>query len=1115
MATNFDHYTEMFLDEAGEQIEALNQNLLILEKDGFDQEVINEIFRVAHTMKSSSAFVGLDNLSNLSHHMEDLLQFVKDGKIGISTDLVTLFFDCLDRIKSAVEEFGDGNTPEDRFEDLISSLDQYLKKTISKPAQKKAAAPAKPEAKTADVTKSPAPEKTEEITDSGIIHASEEKEEIIVESQELVSIASESFLTLDPPDESLLFRESSGKQVFDGIVSLEPDSPMKNLRLLLLVQHLKSIGNLFRSDPSEEDLDGETPYNLIKFLFIGDISKKELEQVCHIDMVSDVRIEPRDVKGGRKRERKDETGTIEDVKTKTKNIKVSSEKIDYLLNSVGELVITNSGLMKIYEDLLFYHGDSPHLAELKSKIDQAARIAKDLQSGIMKTRMIPVGLVFQRYTRPVRDLSLELGKDVDLVFQGEDTELDKNIIDSLNDPMMHLLRNSLDHGIETVPERRGSSKPERATLLLNAYQSGNNIYVEIRDDGRGLNKDRILKKAKERGLVSEDATLTDDEIYQMIFHPGFSTAEKVSDLSGRGVGMNVVKNMVSSFKGSVQVKNIPGQGCSFIMAFPMTLAIVSAIIVKIQNEEYAFPLSDVVETIRVTKEDVTTLQGRDIINLRGDILPVYNLSTVLGLPPRAYLDEFPIIVANSGIRKVGFIVDEMIGKQEIVIKTLEKNFRAVSGLVGACLMGDGSIVMVLDIMGLLELSQSDSQSSFSAFDFSSIEFVEKYNSVVKSLQRKVQEKAEVRGGAPRKAIDRRGLVKKKEEKKVPVAATRSERAEAILRSREEKEKILEAEMDNKLMEEFDVDLAGLDDDDFIIPSPSNFSPSPRKKAAKVEEMHPDDVSAILDEAGISETEDSSVGSVMEAETTAPTDEFHDSDTALDQDERVEEALKSFRVEKEQRVHRALDILVDEDHSSTPALSDEDYNRLYAVVNTGMMNAGFVLSQLLGLKVEVSVPDFKAVDFNELQGFIPDEEIIGITLETEGDFQGLVLFILDEATGYHAAGDLMGLPMDKWSKDAIAREDILSVLSELTNIVGSSVLNALANKTGLTIYPSVPGFIQGEPAAIIRKIDEIRSVNKDLQIIYVSTDFYREDMQLLGRMFLLPTGNSLAKLLDRL
>ena len=1101
MANNFDHYTEMFLDEAQEQIESLNQNLLLLEREGFDKEVINEIFRVAHTLKSSSAFVGLDNLSNLSHHMEDLLQEVKDGAVSISTELVTIFFDCLDRIKSAVEEFGEGNVPEDKFDDLMSALALFSSKKAGKqPPQKKPPAEKKTEAVKETPVKPPAPSSEKpKIPEETVIEASEgdapeEVSQVIEESISSAEIDTDAFLALESSEESRLFRESSGKKVYNGIVSLDSESPMKNLRILLLVQHLKSIGILFLSDPEEDMLEGEETHRVIKFIFYGEILKEELEKVCQIDMVETVRIEEKEVKGGRKRERKDDS--FEDSRAKTKNIKVSSEKIDYLLNSVGELVITNSGLAKIYEDLLYYHGDSPHLAELKTKIDQAARIAKDLQSGIMKTRMIPVGLVFQRYTRPVRDLSLELGKEVDLVFQGEDTELDKNIIDTLNDPMMHLLRNSLDHGIETVAERRGANKSERATLLLNAYQSGNNIYVEIRDDGRGLNRDRILKKAKNQGLIAEDSTLTDDEIYQLIFHPGFSTAEKVSDLSGRGVGMSVVKNMVQGFKGSVQVKNDPGQGCSFIMAFPMTLAIVSSIIVKVQNEEYAFPLSDVVETIRVSKEDVTTLQGRDIINLRGDILPVYNLSALVGLPPHSYPSEFPVIVANSGVRKIGFIVDDMVGKQEIVIKTLEKNFRSVPGLVGACLMGDGSIVMVLDIMGLLEIAQSDLQSAFSSFDFSSVEYVDKYNSHVLSLQRKVQEKAESGGGIPRKAMDQRGRLNKREEKEtreVVGAVSRAERAAAIEKAQQVKKSEAAREMSVKNFSP--------EDDDFYIPSPDLVfnKPETASGVVQVDDMKIEDVSAILDEAGISSND-------TEISETAKSSD--------NKDDLVEQALKDFRVEKEQRVHRAMDILVDS-HTSTPSLSDEDYNLLYALVNTGMMNAGFVLSQLLGVKVEVSVPDFKAVDFNELQDFIPSDDIIGVTLDIEGEFEGLVLFIFDEETGYSAAGDLMGLPMDKWSKDSISREDILSVLSELTNIVGSSVLNALANKTGLTIYPSVPGFIQGQPAAIISKIDEIRSVNKDLQIIYVSTDFYREDMQLLGRMFLLPTGNSLAKLLDKL
>ncbi|MCB1164564.1 MAG: chemotaxis protein CheA, partial [Leptospiraceae bacterium] len=680
-----DRYTELFLDEASEHIEDLNQNLLRLERDGYDTETINEIFRSAHTLKSSAAFVGLDSLSNLAHHMEDLFQNVKDNAINVTTDVVNLFFRCLDRIKAAVAVVADGGKPDDSFEDLIKELAAHV--------QTKASG-------SGGTTPQPAQTQTES---AGAETSASQAGTAPREGDHFIDLGEEELLQL---------AEKAGKlPVFDGHVILDPEAPMRNMRLLLLLMNLRKIGVVYRTNPPESDLEsGVYEGHTMDFLFYGDAKRETLLKVSQVDMVEEVYLNEKQMprRGGEKemqQSRASQSISTDETHIKTRNIKVSSEKIDYLLNSVGELVITNSGLQKIYEDLSEEFGESHSLGELKSKIDQAARIARDLQSGIMKTRMIPVGLAFHRFTRPVRDLALNLGKEVDLIFQGEDTELDKNIIDAINDPLLHLLRNALDHGIEMPEERLEKGKERTATLLLNAFQSGNNIYVEIKDDGRGLNRRAIAEKAVGLGLVDSTDSMSDEEVYNLIFQPGFSTAKEVTDLSGRGVGMNVVRKMVQEFKGSIQVQNNPGAGCSFILSFPLTLAIISAILVRIRGEEYAFPLSDVVETIRLTQSDITTLQGKDIINLRGEILPVFRLRELMGLPLDGQEEEeFPVVIASVAGRKVGYIVDGMAGKKEIVIKSLEQNYRSIRGLIGACLMGDGSIVMVLDVHGLLDLA---------------------------------------------------------------------------------------------------------------------------------------------------------------------------------------------------------------------------------------------------------------------------------------------------------------------------------------------------------------------------------------------------------------------------
>lgn len=1066
MSENFDRYTDLFLEEASEQIEELSQNLLNLEREGYDPEIINEIFRTAHTLKSSAAFVGLEDLSDLAHSMEDLLQSVKDEKLGVNTDLVNLFFQCLDRIKLAVAQVSEGKMPEDTFSDLIESLKEYRRVN----EQGAPAAPAKT-ATPAPSAKAPEP-------------AATEKPEPAVENSEpaapVVVPADTTFISLKEPQELELAKVASSSNVFDGVVVLDDEAPMRNMRFLLLVQNLKRAGNIFISEPTEAALEElDQPISIFKFIYFGEKDRDDIVRICQVDMVEEVAVDehplytPSTDKGAAagktKNVQKAAATSAEETSVKTKNIKVSSEKIDYLLNSVGELVITNSGLLKIYEDLHEELGETGYLAELKSKIDQAARIARDLQSGIMKTRMIPVELVFHRFSRPIRDLSLELKKEVDLVFKGEDTELDKNIIDALNDPLLHLIRNSLDHGIEKPGDREANGKPRRGTLLLNAYQSGNNIYLEIKDDGKGLNRDGIKRKAIERGLIPEDSMISDDEIYNLIFQPGFSTAEAVTDVSGRGVGMNVVKKMVQEFKGSILIQTEPGKGTSFILSFPLTLAIISAILVKIKEEEYAFPLSDVVETIKVNREDITTLQGKDIINLRGDILPVFQLSSLMGLPVEVDKTrvEFPVVIANVNNRKIGFIVDAMVGKQEIVIKSLEQNFRTVQGLIGATLMGDGSIVMVLDVQGLLDIAQGgDEHKRLGEERQLSLVASRDYNDQTRHLS-----------GAGRRTLQRG---KKAPTEKVEEEEDRGTSIEPPSQKPATPEKPISPPAPST-------------------PAPEPVSEEPARTSTAVQSAPP------VEREPVKEPEPVPVS--MGGNTFASAEKHADSE--VQSDEVVSTALTSLEEEKLERKQRAQNILSKgTSETSHHEITEEEYSRLYTVINTGMINAGFVLSQLLGITVEVSVPDFKTIDYTQLKEYLPDEPLIGVMLDTEGDFQAITLLAFDETNGIKASAELMGLDVSGTPSE----EDIQSVLSELTNIVGSSILNALANKTGLPITPTVPAYHRGTTENLIREVD---THGISGQIIYISADFYRDDMELLGRVFLLPSKPTLSHIVSRI
>lgn len=1031
-----ERYLELFLEEANEQLEELGQSLIQLEKDSSDPETINGIFRNAHTLKSSAAFVGFDGLSRTAHHMEDLLQLIRAGQMSVTTPLVTLLFTCLDRMRAFVAGVASGNNPEDDFADVIAALDQSKANA--------SVAPAKQPSPSSFASSSPG--------------ASSPSLPPVPFSTDGPSAQAGGF-DLSVGEQEALKAQAGSARVYEGYVRVDSDSPMKALRFMLLVQNLKKAGTVFKCSPTEQELDEGKAGAEFQFYFFGDISSPDLTKLCQIDMVEETRLSEKHPGGVR------ESKAQEDTAVKTRNIKVSSEKIDYLLNSVGELVITNSGLQKVYEDLQEAIKDPGLLSELKSRIDQAGRIARDLQSGIMKTRMIPVGLVFHRFTRPVRDLALELGKDVQFEFQGEETEMDKNIIDGLNEPLLHLVRNSLDHGFESPADRQKAGKPAKGHLAMHAYQSGNNIYLEVRDDGRGLSKERILQKAKEAGLVRSEATLTDDEIYAFIFHPGFSTADQVTDMSGRGVGMNAVKKMVQEFKGSISVRNDPGKGVAFVLSFPLTLAIVSAILVQVGDEQYAFPLSDVTETMRLDRREITSLQGREVVHLRGDILPVFPLSRLMGSQHTSTEDELPVIIASVSGRKIAFLVDQMVGKKEIVIKSLEQNYRAVRGLIGACLMGDGSIVMVLDVHGLMELAQKEMSADRSIAALDAI--------------------AAMENGA---VLATRGYNQKVQAMTTRIRPLRRARAESESREKEkEKELQREEERAHQSHEARRRDAAAAAAAEAATRPPAQSAPLVSPSAPVIFSASVPEAAVVREPASAELDDLDEIPELVDLE----------QDSAPHIDHPV---VKATYVEGNEASLKA-------------SIRAEDFPKLNAIVNTGMMQAGLVLSQLLGSQVDVSVPEFQAIDFGRLKEFLPPEPLVGVFISSDTGFRSILLLVFDEETAYRAGADLMGLPQADAA--SVSAEDLQSVLSELTNIVGASILNEIANKTGVSIPPTVPGYVHGTTKQLIALLTERDEAVANRKLLYFSTDFYRDQMQLFGRIFFMPDENSLSEIIRKL
>jgi two-component system chemotaxis sensor kinase CheA len=1052
-------YTEDFLEESEDQIEELNSNLLKLEQNHNDPEIINDIFRAAHSLKSSSAFVGLYNLSDLAHKMENLLQKIREGKLGIQVTLVNLLFECFDLIKEVIDAVGKGYKEERTFEEMIQKLGEYEKSHASEGNPSVTSAP-----------KSKAPEPTPEPVIPKV-------EEVVVSTniEPFTPLSLEESETREIEEE---IKVRNGK-AFDIRVVLKKETPMKGLRFTLILQNLKLYAAIYKCFPDMETLERGIDQNFINFIIITQLEETEIKKLIQVDMVEYIDVVYRNIQPTYAQskseqavsEAKKERAVLldkESDKALSKSIKVSSEKLDQLMNNVGELVITNSGFQKIYDDLVRNFGDDTIFSELKSKIDQINRISKDLQTGIMNTRMVPIGTVFNRFSRLVRDLSVETSKKVQLILLGENTELDKKVVDMIGEPLMHLIRNSIDHGIETPEERLKAGKPEFGTVELNAYQGGNNIMVEIKDDGRGLNKARILKKALDNGLVtqSEVNNLTDNDIYQFIFAAGFSTAAQVTDISGRGVGMNVVNKLIQDFKGKILINTSDGFGTSFTLCFPQALAIIPSILVSMEEEIYAFPLSEVFETIRIKKEQINTLEGHEIINLRGEVLPIYRLDRIIGLSERPGREESPVVIVNYNSRKLGFIVDELIGKHETVIKTLEKNYKNIKGLTGASIMGDGTIILVLDIGGLIDITGNIVRDQSGLTGEEMLRLNESYVTDINSSATIYKTKNATN-------IFNQSLLQLKQQDKSRKKKEKSDRKKVVIQKDYSTEEIAKQEEEIQTEKE----------------------PVVQEIQSEVQKENP----YIVKED--TQAQDDILND--ELEEAIPVDITEE----MDEREKAKEMLKSFSEQTKKRVED----LITTDRPINEIMSKEEIRKLESVVNTGMMNAGLVLSQLVGSNVELFMPEITLMDADELSNQIRDsnENFFGMKVRMNGDLNGNLLMVFSEAKGRELADKLL---KSNESSDLAKKisEDSLSVLMEISNIVCASVMNSLSNKAKAQIMPSVPELITGTFKQVIEFVKPERT-----KFLTMNTEFIYEGDNLIGNLIFLPDFDELVKLISKL
>ncbi len=649
---------EDFLIEAFEMNEQLDQDLVELEHNPEDLDLLNRIFRVAHTIKGSSSFLNLNILTHLTHNMEDVLNRARKGEIKITPDIMDVVLRSIDLMKTLLVTIRDtgsdtNNGKENEIEEVVKKLQAITSQNLEG-------------AKETSGTKE-APEK-----------------EVKKENKKENQTETKAPTTENPAS--------------DNPLADEPDLDYANM--------------------SAEEVEAEIERLLNK--------RQEADKERRAQKKQEDQAKPKQEVAPAKETPKTETPKAPKAETKAKakadteenkapsigveqTVRVDVRRLDHLMNLIGELVLGKNRLIRIYSDVEERYDGEKFLEELNQVVSSISAVTTDLQLAVMKTRMQPVGKVFNKFPRMVRDLSRELGKSIELIIEGEETELDKSIVEEIGDPLIHIIRNSCDHGIEPLEERRRLNKPETGKVQLSAYNEGNHIVIKISDDGKGLDPVMLKEKAIEKGVISErDAEgMSDREAFNLIFKPGFSTAKVVSNVSGRGVGMDVVKTNIEKLNGIIEIDSEVGVGTTQKLKIPLTLAIIQALLVGVQEEYYAIPLSSVLETVRISQDEIYTVDGKSVLHLRDEVLSLVRLSDIFKVDAilESNSDVYVVIIGLAD-QKIGVIVDYLIGQEEVVIKSLGYYLKNTRGIAGATVRGDGKITLIVDVGAMMDMAKS-------------------------------------------------------------------------------------------------------------------------------------------------------------------------------------------------------------------------------------------------------------------------------------------------------------------------------------------------------------------------------------------------------------------------
>lgn len=693
-------YLEIFIDESSEHLQSISDGVMVLEKEPDNQDTINEIFRAAHSLKGMAGTMGYKRMQNLTHDMENVFSEVRNGNISVTSDMCDVLFQCMDALESYVDNIRNNQDEgtEDN-EDIIKALNAFIE-GIGGDGKKEAK---KEETKAEEAKEEP---------------KQEEAKAAKSDNNQLEGLTLADF-------ERSAVNEALEKNisVFNIKVEVEESCVLKAARAFLVFKNLEGHCEVIKSEPTTQDIEDERFEFEFRLLItteeeIDSIvsiikSVSEIKDATPIQVTDKLDEEEEKPEEKPKEEKKPATKETKPAPKEEKKpaakepakgggkavshtVRVDIEKLDVLMNLVSELIIAKNGLVSASND-----GENGGIksANFTEQIEYLERVTTNLHESVMKVRMMPIESVISKFPRMVRDLSKKLDKKMELYITGEDTELDRTVIDEIGDPIMHMIRNSADHGLEPTDVRIERGKPEVGTIALNAFQEGNNVVIEVKDDGNGIDTERVKAKAVEKGAITQEQadSMTEKEAVDLLFRPSFSTAEKITDVSGRGVGLDVVKSKIEALGGDVEVKSVFGQGSTFSIRLPLTLAIIQALMVKLGEEKYAISLGSI-ETIEdIAISEIKYVHAKEVIHLRGSVIPLIRLRELLDVPGEPEeSDTIVVVIVRKGDKLAGLVVDSLIGQMEIVIKSLGKYISINKMISGATILGDGSVALIID-----------------------------------------------------------------------------------------------------------------------------------------------------------------------------------------------------------------------------------------------------------------------------------------------------------------------------------------------------------------------------------------------------------------------------------